>query len=219
MNLLSVVVLAAGKGKRMNNPELPKVLANINNFPLIYYVLNEVVKLSPLSTVLVTGHKGEMVREFVNTNFKGSFHFAIQEPQLGTGHAVLITEKLFYNFIGNILILAGDVPNISASTLVEFIHNHNISDSDISVLSALAPNPYGYGRIIRDGNNDFIKITEHKDANESELEINEINSGIILAKSDVLFDTLHLVGNNNNQNEYYLTDIIEIGLKNYKKVK
>ncbi len=215
---LAIVVLAAGKGKRMNNPDLPKVLAQINNKPIIHFVLSECKKLSPIKIVLVIGHYGELVKNYVNIEFENMVDFVVQEQQLGTGHAVKVTDVELQNFEGDTLILAGDVPNITSNSLSEFIKSHNDNNADISVLSASTDNPHGYGRIVRDNSGNFMKITEHKDADKKVLEIKEINSGIILAKNQLLFHLLNLVKNNNNQGEFYLTDIIELAKNENKKV-
>lgn len=218
MNSLAVVILAAGKGKRMNNPDLPKVLAQINEKPLINYVINEVNQLEPSKIVVVIGHHGELVQNYVINNFNLNLEFVTQEQQLGTAHAVKVTESILLDFEVNTLILAGDVPNMTSKTLNEFVRLHIDNNSDISVLSAITANPSGYGRIVRDENNNFIKITEHKDASEEILKINEINSGIILANNQLLFHLLNLVKNDNKQGEFYLTDIIELAKNENKKV-
>ena len=218
-NNLAILILAAGKGKRMNNPEIPKVLVKLNNQPLLYYVLSQTQKLEPLKTVIVVGHKKEQVIEFCNSTDLHSdespykIEYAVQHQQLGTGNAVLVSE---FNFDDNdyaVLILAGDVPLLRAETLSRFIQLHSDSHSDCSVLSTIAPNPFGYGRIVRDNEGNFLKITEQKDASEEIKQINEINSGIFLVNSKILFESLKKIKNNNAQNEYYLTDIVEI-LKN-----
>ncbi len=126
----------------------------------------------------------------------------------------MVTEQNIDKTNSYTLILAGDVPNISAKTLNEFIEKSIINQNDISVLSSNADNPYGYGRIIRNNNNHIIKIQEHKDCNEQELSTKELNSGILLAKTNILFKLLNLIKPNNNQNEYYLTDIVELGIIN-----
>ncbi len=219
MNELAIVILAAGKGKRMNNPEIPKVLAPINKRPLIYYVLNQVNMINPQNIVVVVGHKGELVKQYIKDTFPNQIiNFVYQEQQLGTGHAVQVAYGILENFGGNTLILAGDVPNLNFHTILQFINQHNNNNADISVLSAIADNPFGYGRIVRNNNGDFIKITEQKDANQDELNINEINSGIILANNKILFKLLSQINNSNNQNEYYLTDIIEKAVEHQYKV-
>ncbi len=221
--MLSVIILAAGLGKRMNNPNIPKVMTSLNNKPLIYYVLNTANKLKPQKIVLVVGHHRELLIDYVNNEFKeDNIKFAIQYEQLGTGHATQCAEKeICFNAsninnnpnIHNILILSGDVPLLSHKTLNNFLDTHISKNSDISVLTAIADDPSGYGRIIRNKNNDFIAIVEEKDADKNIKLITEINSGIYCVKANLLFNLLKNVNNKNNQNEYYLTDIIDIGIK------
>ncbi len=216
-NKIAMLILAAGKGKRMNNPDIPKVLANLSNKPLLFYVLKQTEMLNPAKTVVVVGHKKELVIDFCKSSEFPNVEFAHQEQQLGTGNAVLVAESNFNDDEDySILILAGDVPLLRAESLNKFIKLHNENQSDCSVLSTIADNPFGYGRIVRDFAGNFVKITEQKDASNEVLQINEINSGIFLVNSKILFDSLKRIKNNNAQNEYYLTDIIEI-LKNDSK--
>ncbi len=215
---LAVIILAAGKGKRMNNPNLPKVLAEIDSKPIIFYVLSQVNLLNPQQTILVVGNHKEMVIDYIEkSEFKG-IQFVTQSEQLGTGHAVDMARDLLLDFEGDVLILAGDVPLLQSESLNRFINLHNECSSDISVLSTTAPNPQGYGRIIRDKDNNFLKITEHKDADDEIRKIDEINSGIYIVNARMLFDSLKKIQNNNTQGEYYLTDIIEILKSEGKKV-
>ena len=206
---VAVVILAAGKGKRMNNPDMSKVMALLDAKPLIYHVLKEAEKLNPAEIILIVGHQKQSVIDYVSTSFSDIL-YAEQNEQKGTGHAVMQTQDILRDFQGNVLILSGDVPLLSSVTLNKFIEFHYESGSDLSVLSTNAPNPYGYGRIIRDSNNKFLKIVEEKDATADEKEINEINSGVYFVKSSILFEALSSVSDNNAQGEYYLTDIIEI---------
>lgn len=206
---LSVIILAAGQGKRMKNPDLPKVLCPLAGKPMLSYILNTVTSVNPEKIVVVAGHKREKVISFLGTNFP-TVKICIQEEQLGTGHAVRQAEQLFNGYDGDILILAGDVPLISRKTLEEFYKAHTEGSADISVLSTNADDPTGYGRIVRTKTGTFTGIVEQKDADETEKEIHEINSGIYLVKSKLLFLALSFVSNNNNQKEYYLTDIIKI---------
>ncbi len=205
-----IVILAAGKGKRMNNPSMAKVMATLDDKPLISHVLIEAKKLSPEKIILVVGHQKESVIEYVTSIGFDNITFVEQREQLGTGHAVNQAKPELVNFGGDVLILAGDVPLLSSGTLINFIENHKKNKSDVSVLSTIAPNPYGYGRIIRDVNGYFLKIVEEKDASDEERKVDEINSGIFLLKSNLLFESLNAVSNQNSQGEYYLTDIIEI---------
>ncbi len=206
----SIVILAAGKGKRMMNDDLPKVLVELEGKPLIGHVLGQTQKLPCDKTVIIVGHRKEKVTDYVNSLNMKNICFAEQAEQLGTGHAVRQAEPEFEGYEGNILILCGDVPLLRSATIDEFIEEHNSEKADVSVLSTLMPNPSGYGRIVRDENGAFLRIVEQKDANESEKEINEINSGIFFVKSRYLFDALKMLSNNNSQGEYYLTDIIGI---------
>lgn len=213
---ISVVILAAGKGKRMNNPNLPKVLAPLRGKTLLYYVLQSAIMIGSESTAVIVGHQKEMVIDYCKSLDIDNIEFAEQKEQLGTGHAVAQAKSIFENYEGNILILCGDVPLLRASTLSNFIREHNKIQSSVSVLTAKASNPFGYGRIIRDYNGNFIKITEEKDADEIQKTVDEINSGVYCIDSKDLFLSLDSISNNNSQGEYYLTDIIEI-LRNQGK--
>lgn len=220
MHVFSIIILAAGKGTRMNNPETPKVLAKLNNKPLIYYVLNTSLKLEPQKIYLIVGYRKEQVIDYVKNEFSSfinKIEFIHQNEQLGTGHAVKQVEPALKNHT-NVLILAGDVPAISIETLKKFIQSHYEQKADVSVLSSSADNPTGYGRIIRNSNGDFLRICEDKDASEEEKSVNEINSGIYFLNTELLFPALEKIKQNNAQNEYYLTDIIEILRNEGKKV-
>lgn len=217
-NKLATVILAAGQGKRMNNPDSPKVLAELNGKPLIKYVLELTQKINAEKNVVIVGHKKELIIDFVNSLKDNKIEFAEQNEQLGTGHAVDQSREILQNFVGNILILCGDVPLIKSNTIMNFIEQYENSESDISVLSMIANNPKGYGRIIRDDENNFLAITEEKDANETKKLIREVNSGIIIAKADLLYNALSKLQNNNAQGEYYLTDVIDIIRSMGKKV-
>jgi UDP-N-acetylglucosamine diphosphorylase/glucosamine-1-phosphate N-acetyltransferase len=214
---IAVAILAAGQGKRMNNPDQSKVMALLDGKPLIAHVLDETNLLNPVSIVLIVGHQRQSVIDFIRSEYSNKILFAEQNQQLGTGHAVAQTKGHLIAFQGDILILSGDVPLLSAKTLNKFIENHNFGNWDLSVLSTIAPDPNGYGRIVRDNLGNFLKIVEQKDADEFEQKIHEINSGVYLVKSDLLFDALDGLSNDNSQGEYYLTDIIEIAYnKSYK---
>ena len=213
MSNFSVIILAAGQGKRMKNPDNAKVMANLSGKPLIRHVLDQSDLLKLQKIVVIVGYQKQKVIDYINS-YRNDIVFVEQKEQLGTGHAVDQSENVFKDYDGNILILCGDVPNLRASSLKSFIKKHNDTSSDISVLSTIAKNPYGYGRIIRDSEGNFIKIVEEKDADEFEKKANEINSGVYLVKSQLLFSALKNISNNNAQGEYYLTDIIDI-LRNW----
>jgi NDP-sugar pyrophosphorylase family protein len=207
---LTVAILAAGKGTRMNVPDLPKVLVPMNNKPLLGYVLETIEQLKSSKTVVILGHEKEKVNKFLSQNSFSNIKTVLQEPQLGTGHAVDQTRSELIESNSDVMILCGDVPLITLETLNSFIKYHNDNNSSLTVLSAIAPNPTGYGRIIRDDNNNFVRIVEQKDANEIEKSVNEINSGTYIVKSELLFSALERINNSNAQGEYYLTDIVEI---------
>ncbi len=206
----SIVILAAGKGKRMNNPNIPKVLVEFKNRPLLDYVLELATKLSPKQIIVVVGHLKDQVINYLKKFNSGTIDFVEQTEQLGTGHAVQQVEPKIAEEVQNILILSGDVPLLTYKTTNDFITMHNFYNSDASVLSSIAPNPTGYGRIVRDEEGRFNRIIEEKDANESEKLIKEINSGVYIINKSLLFDSLKLVQNNNAQKEFYLTDVISI---------
>lgn len=214
-----VIILAAGKGKRMNNPYLAKVMALLNGKPLIDYVLDSVQKIDTDKIFLVIGFQKESVIEFVSSKNIKNLFFIEQKEQLGTGHAVAQVDPYLNGWKGNILILAGDVPLIKFETLKKLIDLHHETMSDLSVLSAKISNPFGYGRIIRNPDGSFCKIVEEKDADENQKKINEVNSGVYVVKSDLLFETLKELKNDNNQKEYYLTDIVELYRQKNKKVE
>ncbi len=212
----TVVILAAGKGKRMNNPNLPKVLVEFNGQPLLNYVIELSLKLNPNQIIVIVGHHKEQVIKFLEKFNSNIIQFAEQNQQLGTGHAVQQAEPFISSEIENILILSGDVPLLTIQTLEEFIQMHHFYSSDASVLSSITPTPIGYGRIVRDSEGRFVRIVEEKDATELEKNIKEINSGIYIINKELLFQSLKFVQNNNAQNEYYLTDVISI-LHNQKR--
>lgn len=203
------LILAAGQGKRMKNPDLPKVLTPLDGKPLIHYVLDTVNKMQCERNVVVVGHQKEKLIAYLAANFP-EVKTCVQSEQLGTGHAVAQAETLFADYTGDVLILAGDVPLITAETLTNFYNKHIESDSDLSVLTTTVDDATGYGRIIRDEDGKFYAIIEHKDATDEQRKIKEINSGIYLVKSRLLFLSLKYVSNANEQKEYYLTDIIGI---------
>lgn len=206
----SVVILAAGKGKRMNNPNLPKVLVEFNNRPLLDYVVELSLSLRPKQIIVIVGHHKEKVIEYLSKFNSNIIDFAEQNEQLGTGHAVQQAEPNISNEVNDILILSGDVPLLTENTLNEFIRMHNFCSSDASVLSSISQIPNGYGRIVRDLEGRFSRIVEEKDASEDEKQIKEINSGIYIINKHLLFQALKSVHNNNAQNEFYLTDVISI---------
>ena len=207
--------MAAGKGTRMQS-ELPKVLHPANGRPLIEYVLETANSLEPDKTVIIVGHQADLVKKAAALYNAVA---ALQEPQLGTGHAVMQVEPLLDDFEGELLILSGDAPLITSRTLHELIAFHRSSHAAATVLTAEPDDPAGYGRVIRQKNNDgILKIVEHKDASNEELSIKEINSGVYVFDKESLFKALEEINTDNAQQEYYLTDAIGICFRNSQKV-
>ncbi len=199
---LSVVILAAGQGKRMRS-ELPKVLHCLAGKPLLEHVVTTTHGLdSHLTPLVIYGHAGEKVQHaLAHLNVT----WVPQSEQLGTGHA-LLQAMPFIPDDHRILVLYGDVPLISIATLKKFIATTDANS--IGILTAHLPNPHGLGRILRNKQNDIIGVIEEKDADEHQRYLNEINSGIYLLPAAYVKKSLPLLQNNNAQKEYYLTDII-----------
>ncbi len=205
---LAAVILAAGLGKRMNSPEKPKVMFEINSRPMIDYVVELAHGASADKIIPIVGHHREQVMEFLDKKYpEGNIEYAIQGEQLGTGHAVMQTESLLGDFEGDVLILSGDVPLLRLETLRKLINEHKEKDNNATLLTTVFSNAAGYGRIVRDINGKFLKIVEHKDASEIEKLIKEINPAIYIIKKNILFDALDRISPENSQGEYYLTDI------------
>ncbi|MCL4415963.1 MAG: sugar phosphate nucleotidyltransferase [Actinobacteria bacterium] len=204
---LTVIVLAAGKGKRMKS-DIPKVLHNICSQPILYYILTSVLKLDPKNLFVIIGHKAEKVQKFLSDNFPKAVP-VIQKDQLGTAHAVNMLKSRIGELGDICLVIPGDIPLISDYTLKMVIKTMKQSNNSAVVLTAIVDDPYGYGRIIKDDKNNILKIVEEPDASENEKKINEINSSIYCFKTKSLFNYLKNIGSENSQNEFYLTDIIE----------
>ncbi|MGQ4002201.1 bifunctional UDP-N-acetylglucosamine diphosphorylase/glucosamine-1-phosphate N-acetyltransferase GlmU [Francisellaceae bacterium CB299] len=198
---LSIVILAAGKGSRMNSNK-PKVLQTLAAKTLIKRVVNTVEKLNPDNIIVVTGHLKEQVEEALSGH---KITFVHQTKQLGTGHAVL--QALPYLEDQKVLILYGDVPLISAEVLDNLVTTTH--DDDLGVLTAFMDDPTGLGRIVRDKFGAVTNIVEEKDANDSQRQIKEINTGIYCVHRACLAKWLPELKSNNVQNEYYLTDIVK----------
>ncbi len=214
MNQLATVIMAAGKGTRMKS-DLPKVLHKINNRPMVHYVIDLAKKLQSDKVILIIGHKKEMVEEACANN---GVSFAVQSPQLGTAHAVQMTEPQLNDYHGDVLILSGDVPLLTEQTLQNLVDIHRESNASGTLLTSDLEDPTGYGRVVRDEAGFVQKIVEHKDASPDEILLKEINVGIYVFKGPELFQALKNVDNNNTQGEYYLPDVISIFINEGRKV-
>ena len=209
MDNLVAVVLAAGKGKRMKS-DLPKVLHTLFGRPLIEHLVDTLISLSVNRIIVVVGYRAELVQKAL-AKYQSTVEFLLQEKQLGTGHAVLVTEKALEGFSGDILVLNGDVPFLSRNTIERLVAVHRQEKAAATVLSAVPPDPTGYGRIVRiPGGNLVDRIVEHKDAGPEELKIGEINSGTFCFDARYLFPALREIKAENSQKEYYVTDVMAI---------
>lgn len=201
-----VVILAAGKGTRMKS-QVPKVLHPVAGVPMIEHVLAVSGALTPASTTVVVGHMGDRVRGALAAH--SHTEFVVQEPQLGTAHALLQTEPLLSSESGTLVLLSGDVPALRVDTLEHLVSTHRNAQAALTVVTATVDEPYGYGRIVRDGGN-LAKIVEEKDATPDERTITEINAGIYAFDLDGLFEAVRSIGASNAQREYYLPDLVSI---------
>ena len=215
------VILAAGKGTRMNNRQVPKVLTMLKNKPLVLYLLEEIEKVGQLiKPVVVVGYMHKQVEAVLGDGFL----YALQEKQLGTAHAVMAARKKVK--ADNILVLYGDMPFIKADSLKELITMHFKTGSKISMLTAQVEDYGGiyeslehYGRIIREPvEHNIVDIVEFKDANPAQREIKEINPGIYMFNTQWLWNNLEKIQNHNAQAEYYLTDIAKVAIENGEKI-
>lgn len=207
------VVLAAGQGTRMKS-KLYKVLHPVCGKSMVEHVVGQIEKLNLQQIVTVIGYGGNQVKEVLRQRTE----FAVQEEQLGTGHAVLQAEPLLGEKQGTTLIICGDTPLFTAETLTELFDYHQQQRAVATILTAIAPDPTGYGRIIRDRQGNVAKIVEQKDTTPAEAAVAEINTGVYCFDNQALFQALHQVTNDNAQHEYYLTDVIEICQKAAQKV-
>lgn len=214
MQSFTTLILAAGKGTRMKS-DLAKVLNEMAGKPLVHHVIKAAKNSGSEKIVLIIGHQADKVKE--STAEFGVF-YALQEEQLGTGHAVMQAQNFVEEEENDVLVLLGDVPLITVETLQNLYEVHKSTDASATILTAVLDDSTGYGRIIRNAENSVEKIVEQKDATEEELQVKEINSGIFFFKAKDLSEALGMLTSENAQNEYYLTDTVEIFRKANKVV-
>ncbi|MCI0623762.1 MAG: bifunctional UDP-N-acetylglucosamine diphosphorylase/glucosamine-1-phosphate N-acetyltransferase GlmU [Acidobacteria bacterium] len=214
MRNLTLLILAAGKGTRLKS-NLPKVLHRLAGKPLIEYVVEAARPLGPSATCVVVGYEAGQVQRALSHL---PLQFAVQEPQLGTGHAVQIASSFWQPNRGNLLVLSGDVPLISTETLQQMLCEHTQSAASATLLSTKLDNPARYGRVVRGPRGDVERIVEHKDATAEELRLDEINTGIYCFAVSDLAQVVGQLSAENSQREYYLTDCIGLLKKQNKRV-
>lgn len=214
------VILAAGRGTRMGNPNTPKVLVMLKNKPLILFVLEQIDKINRLvKPVVVVGFGAEKVKGVLGD----AYVYAFQEKQLGTAHALAAAKVKIR--AENILVVYGDMPFIKAESLSQLIKMHFRSGGNISMLTAEAANFKGihssqehYGRIVRNTSHSIVGIVEYKDATAAQRKLREINPGIYMFSTKWLWEHIKKIANQNAQKEYYLTDIVGVALEQGEKV-
>lgn len=211
---VSFLILAAGQGTRMKS-EMPKVLHHLCGMPMIDHVVQTARNLDPERIYLIVGHKEKLVRDHVGD----SVCYVTQGEQLGTGHAVLQSAPDLAGYKGDVIVLYGDVPLVTVETLRTLLEKHRKSRASATLLTTKVSDPYGFGRIVRNRSRKITKIVEEKDATPAQKRISEINPGIYCFKPSALMRALGKVDSHNEQQEYYLTDVIEILARDEKKIE
>ena len=214
-NKFCALILAAGKGTRMKS-NLAKVLHVLESKSLLHYCLQSAHSAGAEKIVVIVGYQKDKVRQEFS---QSGCIFVEQKSLLGTGHAVLQAKEVLAGYSGKTVILCGDVPLLKPSTIQSLIENHITTGAAITVLTTTPPDARGYGRIIKDADGKIAKIVEERDATAAEKKVGEINTGIYCADTSLLFEALGKVKNNNDQKEYYLTDIVEIACREGRIVK
>lgn len=213
MKDIIALILAAGKGTRMKS-SMPKVLHKVGGVPMVEQVLRAVKAAGTQRQIVVVGFGSEAVQEYLG----GRAETVVQEQQLGTGHAVMQAEPLLAGVSGTLLVTCGDTPLVTEDTFRQMLAHHEKTKAAATVLTAVMPDPTGYGRVIRDAAGQVVKIVEQKDGSPEELAVREVNAGIYCFDMDLLWQMLHNVTNDNAQGEYYLTDIIGMLVRSGKVV-
>lgn len=208
-----VVVLAAGQGTRMKS-KLFKVMHPVMGRPMVGHVVNAAIDADASEVITITGHGAEVVRDYLGEKSQ----YVFQEEQLGTAHAVMQAKDLLEGKEGTTLVLSGDTPLLRAETLQQLMAFHEEEEAKATILTALADDPFGYGRVIRTEDGLVSKVVEEKDASEDEKKVREINTGTYCFDNQALFQALEKVDNDNAQGEYYLPDVLEILKNDHEKV-
>lgn len=218
MSELKAIILAAGKGSRMKSDK-PKVLHEIFSKPLLGWVIDSISQIdseNEAQSIVVVGHGADEVKTYLQKNYPTS-KTVIQEQQLGTGHAVSMALDELKDFCGTVLITCGDTPLLKSNTMAQMVNFHNENKADVTVMSAIFENPFGYGRIVRDNSGNVDKIVEQKDADEKQKEIKEVNAGVYCLNWANVKNAFSELKCDNAQGEYYLTDIVAWAKSKSKK--
>ena len=205
MTKRNAIILAAGKGTRMRS-KLYKVLHQVCGKTMVEHVLTQLEKAKIDNIITIVGFGAETVEQRLGHRTK----YALQEQQLGTGHAVMQTKNLLANEDGETIIVSGDTPLFTAETFEKLFEYHEQRHAAATILTSIAPDPTGYGRIVRNDVGIVERIVEQKDATIQEQAIKEINTGVYCFDNKKLFAALSKITNDNAQGEYYLTDVIGI---------
>jgi bifunctional UDP-N-acetylglucosamine pyrophosphorylase/glucosamine-1-phosphate N-acetyltransferase len=221
MEKIQILILAAGKGKRMESDD-PKALAMLRGKPFLKHILDTLENIHlPIKPVIVIGHKKERVKEIIGEHHK----YAVQNEQLGTGHAVVSSKEVLNPNYKTLLVLSTDQPLVSKETIENIIQTHEKENSTITIGTLILPDfldwragLINFGRIVRDQNNQVEKIVEYKDADEEERKITEVNPALYAFDADWLWKNIDSLQNKNAQGEYYLTDLIHLAFEQGKKV-
>jgi len=200
------VILAAGKGTRMKS-DLPKVLHTLLGKPLVSFVIDACRGAGVSRTMLVIGHMAELVKATLGS----AIEYTIQTEQLGTGHALMTAaEQLGDDYKGDVLVLVGDAPFLSAEVIKALVDKHQQSQASATMMTAIMDPPPAYGRIVRDNEGRVLRIVEERDATPEEKKITEVNTSHYIFRSEDVFPLLKALSTDNDQGEYYLTDVIEM---------
>lgn len=199
------IILAAGMGKRLGSAEhdLPKVMHVANGRPLLDIALEAVGFIDKKDTYIVVGYKKEDIIDY----FGPEYNYCVQKFQRGTGDAVRSAADAFAGYDGDVIITFGDMPLFRRESVQALIDQHKRSGADCTIMSGICEDIKSYGRIIRDGNGEFLRIVEARDCTPEEYAVTEVNSGVAVYKSKSLFEVLPKLNNDNAQGEYYLTDV------------